>query len=209
MCTKFLLSCVLSLALSGCGAVVVSPSAPASSGQNKVQAVASDLSARPTVADLAQTVSSLKEVSGKFRITRSDPIHAFEEGKAYFRTVALPPTASGKKLELRSYYSLDFPTTLFVPALMFLDSSKRVLEKRPAPAFKIVNGLAEHIRVLEPIPANAAYVVIYTTPARVAERMVFKTYAMTGVVPTPSFDARDTGFGGFYEGILRLAITEE
>lgn len=204
---RLLLPCVLALALSGCGAIVSSTSAPA--GQNKLEVVATDLATRGPLADLTQTVSALKDVSGKFRITRTDPIHAFDEGKAYFRTVALPSAAAGKKLELRSYYSLDFPTTLFVPALLFLDSSKQVLEKRPAPAFTIVNGFGEHIRVLEPIPAKAAYVVIYTTPARVAERMVFKTYAMTGVVPTPSFSSRDSGFGGFYEGILRLAITEE
>ena len=200
---KLLLLSALVLALSACGGVVIGPGTPQ---QNKLQIVADDLATRAPTADLTQSAVALKDASGKFTINRRDPIHAFEEGKAYFRTFALSPAAAGHTLEIRSYYSLDFPTTLFVPALLYLDASQQILARHPAPAFKTVNGFGEHIEVLDPIPANAAYVVIYTTPARVAERMVFKTYSMTGVVPTPSFDAKDTGFGGFYEGILHVKI---
>ena len=171
--------------------------------------VAADLSSRPSTPDLSGPALPWAEAKKKFTISRRDPVFVFDDGPAFFKIVALPTDVTGQKLELLSYYSLDFPTTLFVPAFLFLDSSRQTLAKDIAPDYKVVNGLGEHIRVAVGIPHGAAYVVIFTTPARVSERMNFQTYRMTGVLPSPTFDSKDTGFGGFYEGILKLGLSKE
>lgn len=193
--------------VAGCATVAVS-TAPNGTTSDKFAMVEKDLASRPATDSLMTGVVPWKKATGKFTISRADPIFAFPSGKSYFRVVALPADAAGKTLELRSYYSLDFPTTLFVGALMFLDQNGQWVADRVAPEFKIVNGLNEHISIFEPIPANSAYVVIYTTPARLQERMNFMTYSMTGVVPAPSFKTHDTGFGASYEGILRLGLVD-
>jgi hypothetical protein len=73
----------------------------------------------------------------------------------------------------------------------------------PGPSYEVVNGFGELICVAVEIPPGAAYVVIYTTPARVAERIVFRTSGMTGVLPATTFGSKHTGLGGVYEGILK------
>lgn len=206
MMIKLLSAFGLMIGLSGCAAVVATSSSDPQ--QDKFQAVAQDMAARAPVSDVASASIPWREASRKFSLGRRDQLAVFDEGKAYFKAIQLPPESAGKRLEIRSYYSLDFPTTLLVPSLIFLDSSKQVLEKRPTPAYKIVNGFGEHIQLVETIPASAALVIVYTTPARTAERMTFQTYRMTGVLPSPSFEGKDTGFGGFYEGILRLALID-
>jgi hypothetical protein len=201
---------VVLLTLSGCGTpLIVKTDGPRPGEEDKRTVVAADLASRPPVSDFGGATLPWSEAGKKFTISRRDPVYAFDEGRAYFKVVSLPGSASRLKLKLLSYYSLDFPTTLFVPALIFLDSSRQVVAKNLAPEYTIVNGLPEHIRVLAEVPEGAAYVVIYTTPARVAEQMDFQTYRMTGVLPSPSFDSKKTGFGGFYEGILKLAHTKE
>lgn len=194
--------------IAGCATVVVS-TAPDGTTLDKFAVVEKDFASRPATDSLMTGALPWKKATSKFTISRTDPIFGFPSGKSYFRIVALPADAIGKTLELRSYYSLDFPTTLFVGALMFLDQNGQWVADRVASEFKIVNGLNEHISIFEPIPANSSYVVIYTTPARLQERMNFMTYSMAGVIPAPSFKTHDTGFGASYEGILRLGLVDQ
>ena len=200
---------ISALLFAGCVTTVVSTRNPSSAQYDKFQIVADDFANRASVSKLTTGAIPLSEASKRFSLFRGGPFYSFQEGKSYFRTIALPASSPGMLLEIRSYYSHDFPTTLFVPALLFLDSAGGTIEKRPTPPFKIVNGLGEHIRLAERIPAGASFAVIYTTPERVKERMIFMTYSMTGVVPTPSFATHDTGFGGHYEGFLKVSLGEK
>lgn len=202
----FALFCIL---LSGCGSPVVVSNGAQSPPYDKAKIVANDFASRSPVSSLTTSTMRSEEARKKFNLWRGDPFYPFEEGMSYFRTISIPPSPKLRRLEISSYYSRDFPTTLFVPSLRFLDPSGADIEKLVAPAFKVVNGLGEHIQISVPIPADAAYVVIYTTSERVSQRMVFMTYSMTGVFPAPSFASHDTGFGGHYEGILKATIKDE
>ncbi|WP_415907348.1 hypothetical protein [Oleiharenicola sp. Vm1] len=195
--------------LSGCGSAVVVSDTASGTAYDKSKIVADDFASRAPVASLSVGAMSPEEARKRFSLWRGGPFFRFEEGPSYFRTILLPSSSRQRRLEISSYYSKDFPTTLFVPALRFLDSTGALVDSRRTPEFKIVNGLSEHIQVSEPIPAVAAYVVIYTTPERVSQRMDFMTYSMTGVLPAPSFATHNTGFGGHYEGILKVVIKDE
>lgn len=200
------LFCIL---LSGCGSAVVVSNSAQSVLYDKAKIVADDFASRTPVSSLTTSAMRPEEARKKFTLWRGSPFYRFEEGTSYFRTISISPSPKPRRIEISSYYSKDFPTTLFVPSLRFLDSSGADIEKRVAPAFKVVNGLGEHIQISEPIPAGAAYVVIHTTSERVSQRMVFMTYSLTGVLPAPSFASHDTGFGGHYEGILKASIKDE
>lgn len=200
------LFCILQ---AGCGSPVVVSNGAQSVPYDKAKIVADDFASRSPMPSLITSAMRPEEARKKFTLWRGAPFYRFEDESSYFRTISIPPSPKPRRIEISSYYSKDFPTTLFVPALRFLDSSGAVIEKRVSPAFKVVNGLGEHIQVSEPIPAGAAYVVIYTTSERVAQRMVFMTYSMTGVLPAPSFASHDTGFGGHYEGIVKAVIKDE